>query len=157
MDTKNFFRQNIEHHHFLVFFFLTFCIEKSFSLLPDCSPILFLQTLLFIPYKYLLLYLSTALPYCSSFIHGENRWKKKKEHRDVGKSCDSELVEEIESLFRFLQRWHLMAFLMPTLSKSRAIVSYWGVGAWPPCSHMHQLIAITGAHIAALAVHSSMH
>ena len=29
--------------------------------------------------------------------------KKKKEHREVGKSCDSELVEEIESLFRFLE------------------------------------------------------
>ena len=51
-----------------------------------------------------------------------------------------------------------MAFLMPTLSKSRATVSsYREVEAWPPCSHMRQLIAIVGVHIAALAIHSSMH
>lgn len=66
----------------------------------------------------------------------------------MGKSCDSELVEEIESLHRFLEEWQLLAFLMPTLSKSRAIVSsFWEVGEWSPGSHKHQLITIVGVDI----------
>lgn len=156
MDTKNFFRQNIEHHRFLLFFWHFALKNPSLSyqiaLLSCFSKLSFLSPINISSYIWVQHYHIVLV----SFM-GKTDEKKKKEHRDVGKSCDSELVEEIESLFRFLQRWHLMAFLMPTLSKSRAIVSYWEVGAWPPCSHMHQLIAITGAHIAALAVHSSMH
>lgn len=57
------------------FLLLTFCIEKSCSLLPDCSPILFLQTLL--QYlKYLLLYLNMVFAHCSSSFMGEIMRKK---------------------------------------------------------------------------------
>ena len=156
MDTKNFFRQNIKHHHFLLFFWHFALKNPSLSyqiaLLSCFSKLSFLSPIN-IPF-----YIGVQHYHIVPVSFMGKQMKKKKEHRDVGKSCDSELVEEIESLFRFLEKWHLMAFLMPTLSKSRAIVSsYSEVGAGPPCSHMHQLIAIIGAHIAALAVHSSMH
>lgn len=51
-----------------------------------------------------------------------------------------------------------MEFLMSTFDKSRAIDrAHWKVGAWLQCSHMHRLIAMIGADIIALQIHSSNH